>query len=164
MGQNLEQILAEVGEGSRVGVSLVTNQDNGIASYATGELIYHPPSMIGPLLRPARLSTTGGQPLKYYFSDRLLDIDPPPAEGMFGHDLRQPFSANATDALGLSVSLIALGPRVLKFTLHSWGNATFSVSTEARENLLVGIGPPVGNHTVHAVYVLAFTGVFHPPH
>lgn len=169
MGKSLDQILNEVGEGSMVGVTVVTNQDNGIASYASGSLVYHPPGPVsaapgpaGPFFRQARLSTTGGTPLTYFFSDRMLDIDPPPAPGTFGHSPRQPFSANATDKLGLSIS-VGFGPRVAKFTLLNWGNATFSVSTEARENLLVGIGPPVGNGSSHAIYVIAFTGATNPP-
>lgn len=164
MGKSLDQILAEVSEGDKVGVSIVTNQDNGTATYAVGDLIYHPASMIGPFMRPARLSTTGGEPLKYFFSDRMLDIDPPPPPGNFGNSPRQPFSANSTDKLGVSISLHFLGNRVVKFTLHSWGNATFSVPTEPRGNLLVGIGPPIGNASDHAVYVVAFTGITRPPH
>ncbi|OBG84702.1 hypothetical protein A5733_00425 [Mycobacterium sp. NS-7484] len=163
MGKSLNQILEEVGDGSRVGITLVTNQDSGIASYATGEATYHPGSFVGPIFRPARLSTSGGEPLKYYFSDRTLDIDPPAGEGGFGHTPRQPFSANAVDKLGFSISLL-LAPRVIKFTLHSWGNATFSVSMEERGTLLIGQGPAIGNQSEHALYVVGFTGVFHPPH
>jgi hypothetical protein len=173
MGKNFDQVLAEaeqIGSGARVGVAVVTNQDNGIVSYATGDLSYYPARLIGPILRSHRLSTTGGAPLKYYFSDRMLDIDPPNPPGSFGHSPRQPFSANATDELGLSVSkgggLIpgVSGSLVAKFTLHSWGNATFSVPVEGMGNLLVGVGPPIGNATDHALYVISFTGVFRPPH
>jgi hypothetical protein len=171
MGKNFDQILAEarqIGSGARVGVTIVTNQDDGIASYATGDLSYYPGSLIGPIRRPERLSTTGSEPLKYYLSDRMLDIDPPDPPGSFPHSPRQPFSANATDKLGVSVSrgvlIPGLGSPVVKFTLHSWGNATFSVPLESRGNLLVGVGAPIGNVTDHAVYVISFTGVFRPPH
>ena len=163
MGKSLKQILGEVGDGDRVGITLVTNQDSGVVSYATGDVTFHAGSLVGPIFRPARLSTTGGTALKYYFSDRTLDIDPPPAPGEFGHSPRQPFSANAVDELGFSISLM-LAPRVVKFTLHSWGNATFSVPMEERGNLLVGTGPPIGHGSDDAVYVVGFTGVFHPPH
>ena len=161
MGKSLDQILAEVGNGDRVGVTIVTNQDNGIASYATGDLVYHPGSLIGTFFLPARLSTTGGEPLKYYLSDRMLNIDGPPAPGGLAVP-RQPFSADATDQLGVSVS--SFGTPVIKFTLHSWGNVTFSLAMESRGNLLVGVGPPVGNLTDQAVYVVSFTGVFRGPH
>jgi hypothetical protein len=162
MGKNLEQILAEVSGGDKVSITIVTNQDDGIVSYATGSVIYHPAALIGPFFRPARLSTTGGEPLKSYFGNRMLDIDPPAAPGTFGPSPRQPFSANALDKLGVSISL-GLGPRTVKFTLHSWENATFSVSMESRGNLLVGLGAPVGNLTDHAVYVVSFNGVLRPP-
>lgn len=161
---DLEQILSQVGEGNQVGVTIVTNQDNGIASYATGSLTYHAFSLIGPFGRPARLSTTGGEPLKFYFSDRMLDIDPPSPQGSFGHFPRQPFSANSVDKLGVSISLLLSNPRVVKFTLHSWGNATFSISMEKRGSLLVGTGPAIGNQTNHAVYLMAFHGIFRQPH
>jgi hypothetical protein len=162
MGKNLDQILAEARDGALVGVTVVTNQDNGIASYGSGSLIYHPASLVGPFFRPARLSTTGGEPLKYYFSDRMLDIDPPASPGTFGHTPRQPFSAKAVDKLGVSVSTV-LGSHAVKFTLHTWGNATFTVPMESRGNLLVGIGPPVGNLTNHAIYMVSFIGVANPP-
>jgi hypothetical protein len=163
MGKSLSQILDEVRDGDRVGVTLVTNQDSGVASYATGDVTYHAGSLIGPMWRPPRLSTTGGTALKYHFSDRMLDIDPPPEPGQFGISPRQPFSADAIDKLGISISLM-LAPRAVKFTLRSWDNATFSVSMEERGNLLIGTGPPIGNQSSHAVYVVGFTGVFHPPH
>jgi hypothetical protein len=174
MGRNFDQILAEarqLGSNVEVGVSIVTNQDNGIVSYATGRLKYHPGSLIGPIQRPDRLSTTGSSPLLYYFSDRMIDIDPPdppPSSGNFpsGHLPRQPFSANATDKLGVSISrggATGLVTLVAKFTLHSWGNATFSVPVEARGNLLVGVGPPIGNLTDHAVYVISFNGPYRLP-
>jgi hypothetical protein len=159
MGKNLEQILADATDGSQVGVTVVTNQDNGIASYATGLLIYHPGSLAGPFFRPARLSTSGGQPLSYYFSDRLLDIDPPAPAGSFPNTPRQPFSANSPDKLGLSISGFSLTTHVIKFTLHSWGNATFSVATEPRGNVLVGLGPAIGRSSDNAVYTVAFTGL-----
>lgn len=155
MGKSLEQIMAEVWEGAKVGITITTNQDDCIASYATGQLMYHPGSLIGPLFRPARLSTTGVDPLKYYFSDRMLDIDPP---GSSQYSLRQPFSANAIDKLGVSI-LLGIGPRVVKFTLHNWGNATFSISMESKGNLLVGLGAPIGNKTNNAVYVVSFGDV-----
>ena len=161
---NLEQILSQVTEGDQVGVTIVTNQDNGIASYANGSLLYHAFSLIGPFGRPARLSTTGGEPLKFYFSDRMLNIDPPPPSGSFGNSARQPFSADSIDKLGISISLQFSNVRVVKFTLHSWGNATFSVSMEKRGNLLIGTGPAIGNQTDHAVYVISFHGIFHQPH
>lgn len=44
----------------------------------------------------------------------------------------------------------------MKLTFLSWGGATFSVVTEARENLLVGHGPSLGNSS-SALYVASFS-------
>ena len=41
MGQSLDQILAQVSDGDTVNVTMVSNQDNGIASYAVGGLVFH---------------------------------------------------------------------------------------------------------------------------
>lgn len=171
MGMGLDQVLAElkqIGSGGAVGVTIVTNQDNGIASYASGSLRYFPGTQVGPIFRGERLSTSGGAPLKYYFSDRMLDIDPPPPPGSFGNTPRQPFSANATDKLGMSLSRggtagLFLGP-VARFTLLSWDNVAFNVAFEEKGNLLVGVGPPVGANTQQAVYLVSFGGIFRPPH
>jgi hypothetical protein len=163
MGRNLEQVLhdaRQAGEGARVGVTVVTNQDNGIASYATGILLYRPGSLVGPFFRPERLSTTGGEPLQHFFSDRT-EVEQLPGGGPFGGPSKmQPFSNDATDKLGLSMSRgslgLGVGNPVAKFTLHSWGNATFNVPLEPKGNLMVGIGPAIGNGSDHAVYVISF--------
>jgi hypothetical protein len=121
MGKSFEQILndlsaANASSGTRIGVTVVTNQDNGIGSYATGVLLYHPASIVGWVSRPARLSTTGGAPLEYFFSDRA-DVQTAPGAG----SLTQPFSVKATDKLGMSISkgYLGIGAPVAKFTLHS---------------------------------------------
>jgi hypothetical protein len=170
MGNSLEKIFANVREGVSLGVSIVTNQDNLVVSYAQGTLNYHPPLTTSKSLGkkgsppqswviPARLSTTGGQPLKIFFSDRRLDIDPPPQPtppdsfGNVAHP-RQPFSANDFDEIGFSISQNHVSPPVAKFTLLSWDNATFTVALESRGNILTGVGPG------GAVYVIAFSDWF----
>jgi hypothetical protein len=139
------------------------------AGYAVGSLLYPAGSGVvifnpagGNAFRPPRLSTTGGTPLTFFFSDRKLDIDPPPPPGSFGHSPRQPFSANATDQLGVSIS-VGVGSRIAKLTFHRWGGGVATIAMEARWNLLVGSGPPLGD-SPDAVYVIAFTGVSRPPH
>lgn len=160
MGQSLEQLLANAVTGSQVGVAVVTNQDNGVVTYASGSLIYYPGSVVGQFYRFPRLSTTGGAPLTQYFSNRRIPLDPP--SGGFVADARQPFSANDTEKLGLSIGL-GPGARSLKFTVLSSNNVTFTVSTSAMGNELVGLGPPVGPNVDHAVYVVSFTGISAPP-
>lgn len=169
MGMNFEQALAQaraIGDGALVDVTIVTNQDNGLASYATGELIYHSSRFVGDtglgggFLRPERLTTTGGAPLRYLFSDRTIDLAPPPAPGSLGSiPILQPFYIEAGDQLGLSISQQFASKPVAKFTLHSWNNATFTVSLDPIGNLLSGVGGPIGNATDHAVYLIACTQV-----
>ncbi len=143
-----------MGRSGRIGVTLITNQDNGISSYANGDLLYHPPQIVGWVSRPARLSTTGLEPLNYHFSDRKYVLTD-------GQSLIQPFWVRDTDRLGLSIAqpYLGVGGVVAKFTLRTWANATFSVPLEPKGNLLVGLGPPIGNETDHAVYVLSFHDV-----
>ena len=175
MGKNFEQILNELrslGNGASVNVALVTNQDNQIVSYAKGSLVYHRNRVnVGGIgIDMESLANDPDQPLQYFFSDRMLDIDPPPAPGTFGHNPRQPFSANATDKLGMAfVGFISIQttPVTIHLTLLSWGNATFTVELAPLGNLLYGTGAPVGTLTDSAVYIVSFGGPFppiQPPH
>jgi hypothetical protein len=161
MGESLQQIFAEAKTGATGTVTIVTNQDDGSASYAVGKLVYHGGSVdfkTGFSPR-SRLSTTGGEPLDWYFSDRKLNLDKP-IPGMLGES-RQPFSANALEKLGVSISDNPFGPFVMKLTFVTWGNGTSSIPMEPKGKLLVGVGPPLSN-TDHAVYVVSF-GAFVPP-
>jgi len=169
MGKSLEQILAEVHDGDTVGVTLVTNQDSGVVGYATGGLLYRarPAGAVlnsrgGVTLHAPTLSSTSSEPLGVYFNDRRLDIDPAAPEGSFGHSPRQPFSANATDRLGMSIS-IGTGTHVMHLTFLTWGGGVAHLPMEPRGNVLVGIGPPLGDSS-NAVYVVSFGGLSRPPH
>jgi len=169
MGKNFEQILNELrdlGDGASVQVTLVTNQDNQIVSYATGSLVYHRHHVtVGGLsFNVEALASSPDQPLRYRFSDRMLDIEPP-GGGPFGHTPRQPFSANAADKLGMTfVGVIGIktNPVTIHLTLLSWGNATFTVELAPLGNLLYGTGAPVGTLTDSAVYVVSFGWPFPP--
>ena len=155
MGKPLEEIIRDLFDGGPVGVTIVTNEDGGLVGYATGELIYHPGASLAFkdswFRRPARLSTTGGEPLKFYFSDRFL-----------GNDKQQPFSAKFIDKLGVSVSLGA-DPHIVTLTFLSWGGGRVPVVMESKGHLLVGLGPALGR-APHAVYVVSFTEVKPGPH
>lgn len=164
MGRSLEQILAEAVDGSSIGITIVSNQDNGLVGYAVGSLLYHPASVLFQFPRPARLSTTGGEPLKFYFSDRRLDIDGPPPEGGFGHTPRQPFSANAVDQLGVSLSLFSLNPLAVRLTFITWGGVNISMSMQPFGDMYVGLGPTLGGDSPHAAWLISFTGLSNPPH
>jgi hypothetical protein len=165
MGKNLNQILAEAGDGYRIGVTVATNQDDGpagpIVGYAAGLLVYHAPSShITPHPFPGRLATAPGAPLVFYFSDRVTTIDRP-TSSVGG--TTQPFRADATDHLGLSLSISVSVPHTASFTFIDWGGGVFNFHLEDRENLLIGTGPSLGISN-NAIYVLSFTGPIAPPH
>ena len=164
MGKNINQILAEAGDGNHIGVTMATNQDDGpagpIVGYATGLLVYHAPSrLITPHPFPGRLATAPDAPLVFYFSDRVTTINRP-AFG-FGGTI-QPFRADASDHLGLSLSISVSVPHTASFTFVDWGGGVFNFPLEDRENLLIGTGPSLGISN-NALYVLSFTGPIVPP-
>ena len=162
MGQTLDQILAQVAEGDTVNVAMASNQDNGIVGYAVGGLLFHAATggviFNGPPFRPARLASAPGQELQFFFSDRMLNIDPPPPPGGFGRSPRQPFNANATEKLGMSISVGS--PHVMQLQVFG-GTSLVSLSTMG--DLLVGLGPSLGNSAA-GVFVVAFLGITRPPH
>jgi hypothetical protein len=158
---------SQIGSAALVDMTIATNQDDGIVSYAQGTLGFTPGGQLGAgttmIFRGDQFNTQA--PLLYYFSNRMLDIDPPPKPGVFGHSPRQPFSANAVDQIGVAIQLpvVVTGQISVTFTLNSWGNTKFSFTAAPMDNLLVGVGPAVGNNTTHAVYTIAFTNVGRPP-
>jgi|KBSSwiStaDraftv2_1062776.scaffolds.fasta_scaffold248219_2 hypothetical protein len=158
MGQSLDQILEKAVEGSIVSVALVSNQNDGVATYAVGDLVFHPATAgaSGPTFRPARLQSE--QPFTMLFSDRRLDIDPPPEPGTFGHDPRQLFSANAAERLGLSITL-QLGTSVMQLAVFG---SKASVSLKPVGDLLVGLGPSLSPSGAAGVFVVAFLSVRNP--
>jgi hypothetical protein len=159
MGQSLDQILAEVRDGDTLNVTMVSNQDNGIASYAVGGLVFHTATggLHGTPFRPARLESS--QPFQMFFSDRKLNIDPPPAPGTFGVTPRQPFDANATEQMDMSISL---GTGTHEMELGVFGSRS-AVTLSPIGDLLAGLGPSLGNSAAGA-FVLSFNGIFRQPH
>jgi len=66
MGISLQEVVADAGENDNVGVTVVTLQDDGLASYASGTLLFHPGSgagVLGGVHRAPRLTTTGTKAL-----------------------------------------------------------------------------------------------------
>lgn len=155
MGKSLDQILDEAVEGSIVTVALASNQNDGVATYAAGDLVFHAAAggAQGPTFRPTRLQSE--QPFTMFFSDRRLDIDPPAAPGTFGHAPRQPFSANAPERLGLSITL-QLGTTVMQLAVFG---SKSNVSLKPVGDLLVGLGPSLSKSGAAGVFVLAFLSV-----
>jgi hypothetical protein len=165
MGISFVDLMAKGAAGNSATVAIVVNQDNLIATYATGTVSFQPGKFLGggpvgsggPFFIAPKILTSNGRPLKAYFSDRRLDIVPPPEPGTFGRGSRQPFSANQVDEWGFSVSQNLVSSIVGRVKLLSWGGASYSIPLEARGNLLVGTGPG------GAIYVVSFSDWTKPP-
>ncbi len=158
MGMNLEKVLTDAKDGGSVNITLVSNQNNGIASYAEGSLIFHSKTggtvLGGPPLKPAHMESVC--PLKMFFSDRRLSVDPPPTGG-FGITPRQPFNANQTEVLGLSVNTGFGDHKTISVSIKVFGSS-LKFNMERLGDLYVGTGPSLSKSS-GAVFVLAFTGV-----
>ena len=163
MGMNLEEVLTEAKKGSLVNITIVSNQNNGIASYAEGSLLFHPatpPSIVfGGRLQPASMKSTS--PLKMFFSDRRINIDPPPVQGSFGVAPRQPFNANDPENLGLTVNPGLDDHQTISISINVFGNSV-KFNLERMGDLYVGVGPSLSESS-GAVFVLAFIGIRNPP-
>jgi|tagenome__1003787_1003787.scaffolds.fasta_scaffold20519518_1 hypothetical protein len=163
MGHSLDEILAEIADGDMVHVAMVSNQDNGLGSYTTGDLEFHPSTggvfLGGPPFRPARLQSDSSRPLEMLLSDRKRVIDPPPAPNTFGGGPRQPFDADNTEKVGVLITL-GVAPHVMQLSL--FGTTTL-VTLSPMGNLLVGLGPSLSNSAA-GVFAVAFLGVTRPPH
>jgi hypothetical protein len=151
MGQSLDQILSQIANGDSVNVTIVSNQDNGIASYAVGSLIFQEGNVLHNV--PASLYTQS-PPFQMYFSDRIGDLEPPPPPASFGLP-GQPFDAYETENLGVSILRYATGH--VEMQLAVFGTKS-SVTLSPMGDLLVGLGPSLG-HSAAGVFVVAFTGI-----
>lgn len=160
MMKTLDQALSDARQAhsnsgvGRAGVTVVTNQSGGIASYATGVLYYSPPVGSGHTQVAERLSTRDSEPLTYLFSNRTVPI--PITTGgensLGGTSILSPFAATSSDKLGLSST--ANGPA--KLTLHTRSNHKFNVPVERRADVLVGTGEAIPGGPAEAVYVISF--------
>lgn len=149
---NLEQILAGAVDGLYIGVTVMTNQDNGIASYAVGRLLYNEATLTaGGDFRPARLFTGEDDLLDMFISDRVY-------ANSDSNQRPQRFSVLAPEKLKVWISLT---PSRAAIQIPGWGG-TSSFATEAMGNMLVGLGPSLGA-APHAVWVFAFSGVVNGP-
>ena len=143
-----------VGTG-RAGVTIITNQIGGRATFATGVLYYYPASGTGPIAAADGLRTMDGQPLEYLFSDRAVPLPPPTDEdtprGGFGvSGPMQPFNVTAADKLGVRIA----SSRAARLLLVSHGNMQINVQLEDRADVLVGVAGGIGG--TPAVYVVSF--------
>lgn len=142
MGQSLDQILADTADGGSVNVTIVSNEDDGVASYAVGDLVFHKGNL--EERRPAFLEPDPAAPFfSMFFSDRATDIPP---LGL------QRFRADETEQLGVSIQLGTTGTHVMQLKVFG---TTSPVTLSPMGDLLVGLGPSL-SRSAAGVFVVSF--------
>jgi hypothetical protein len=144
MGQSLDQILADTADGGSVNVTIVSNEDDGVASYAVGDLVFRKGNL--EERRPGFLERDPVAPFfSMFFSDRAANI-PPPGSGL------QRFRADETEQLGVSIQLGTTGTHVMQLTVFG---TTSPVTLSPMGDLLVGLGPSL-SRSAAGVFVVSF--------
>lgn len=143
----IDDLFARVGWDDRMVATIVSNQTNGIASFARAVLVRY--SAERPFRHDyfATPSDSGVQ----LFSDRWvrdLSGDPDFVQG-------QPFDRSKDDMLGVQVRPVGDGSYRVTLILASWGNVKFDLSATCEGGLIMGWGNPVGNLVPRAWYVVA---------
>ena len=170
MGLSFDQVLSQlraIGDGAQVEMTLVSNQDDQVVSYARGFLDYH----VHHFVVEEGLSRT----TESLVSDSLLYLFNVNIDAVFvntdagGKTLLQPFSVKIAEQLAeqLKVSFhstpeIATNPVTIELTLLSEENDAFSVELTSLGNVLHGVGRHVGSpqaiddFVAAAVYLVSF--------
>ena len=137
MGQSLDQMLAGAIDGvSRVNVTIASNEDDGVASFAQGQLVFHAGNLEKGL--PASLQPDPGVTFTMFFSDR--------------HTGLQPFAADQTEQLGVSITLGTTGAHVMHLAVFGTNSP---VRLSPMGDLLVGLGPSL-SRSAAGVFVASF--------
>jgi len=158
MGLTLNEVLGGIVDGGSVPLAIATNDDTLLVTYAFGNLVFtEAVALLKGGARPATLASENRAPLKLFSSNRMRMIDPVVAP--FAPSPRQPFDADRTEKLSVSVSLFnSAGPT---FTLTRAGQR-FSVPTILHNRVYVGDGRPFGSAT-GSVYLFSLGNVAPPP-
>jgi hypothetical protein len=141
----LDQILGEITDGDMVGITMASNEDDQIVSYAEGSLKYHKATggiiLDGPPFRPARFEGD----VEMFFSDRKKG---------------QPFDVDATERAQIRLTANE-GSDHQAMTLRLFGGAS-TLILNPMGDLLVGFGPMMSAHPSPSVFVVSFSGI-RPP-
>jgi hypothetical protein len=161
MGLSLDQIFASP-HSMRVGVTIVSNEDDGLASYASGtmEFIKGAPIDIrtGAHGKPDRLTTVSNG-VEMMLSDRVAILNPPAAGP-------QRFNAKAAERLAIEIHPGAPGgggKAKIGLNVVAWSNKKFIFDALAMSDMLVGVGPTLSNKSANAVYAVSFQTVDQAP-
>ncbi len=175
MGLNFDQVLSQIraiGDGAQVEMTLVSNQDDQVVSYARGILVYHVHRFVVEEGLSRTVESLVGDSLQYLFNVNIDAIFVNPGSGGFGGEsLLQPFSVKVAEQLKVSFHSapeIATNPVTIEVTLLSEGNDAFSVELTSLGDVLHGVGRHVGppqaidDFVAAAVYLVSFGKPFPP--
>jgi hypothetical protein len=151
MGISLQEVLADAGANDQVSVTVVTLQDDGLASYASGFLLFQPGSgsdTLGGTHRAPHLTTAGTNGLDLYRSDQIDFMPGSSDDSPTFVGKPQPFSVR--QKVGMDISISAGVVTVLLV------NNKTTITMESRGNFIVGIGQFVAPG---AIWAISFNGI-----
>lgn len=159
MGLSLDQIFASP-HSMRIGVTIVSNEDDGLASFANGtmEFIKGAPFNIrtGAHAEPDRLETVSNE-VEMSFSDRV-------AVGPGGKPQR--FNVQSVERLAIEIQARSSGGASkarIGINVIGWSTEKFFFDAEAMSDLLIGVGPTLSPKSANAVYTVSFRTVEQAP-
>ena len=135
------------GDHKRIPLTLMTCQENGLCSYATGllEVREQPSSTSAPLYLAA-------EGVAYVFSDRTANLPGAGGPTRFAND--QADNINVAIKNGMTPGDPGAYDRI-EITLVTWGGAQIIVNLADEGQVLRGVGPAVAGASGEAVYVVA---------
>lgn len=168
MGLSFDQVLSQlraIGDGAQVEMTLVSNQDDQVVSYANGVLEYHVHHFVVEEGLSRTTEQLMGDALRYLNKEVDSVVVTPGSEGSFGSSLPQPFGAKEVKPLKVSFRStpeIMTNPVTIELTLLSGGNDAFSVELTPLGDVLHGVGQHVDwpqaidDFVAAAVYLVSF--------
>lgn len=133
--------IPSTGAGASAWCSIVTNQENGVVSYASGVLGYHPRPeapdgrVLHPLVNVAK------------FTGELAQVFSDP---------QRPFGESRVDQLGIDMVVDPDGQLVIRVTALSWGSGRSELHVLGCDaQVLYAMGPGIGAHIPAALYAIS---------
>jgi hypothetical protein len=151
----LQDLMNDGIEGSRIGATMTSNQEDGTVCFADGVLQFSPAKALVTSSVPFHLSNSPQLLFECFFSN-FVRADPPidPTPGQLGNfPPTQRFDASRGRKLSLSLST-SLGGLSLHVKLLGGNAVTFRVDEHG--DLYIGSGPSLLNGSP-AAYILALT-------
>ncbi len=129
-----------------VDCTMVSNQGDGIVSYASGALEFSSArALVDVIEQPAQFS---GELVRFF------------SEG--GDSNNMPFVAQNTGTIRLTISegagpIVLPSPRRLTITLINQDNSSYGFEPQCLANVIYGIGKPIGSTVPKALYLVSLS-------